>query len=214
MQQQSIAQPQEHLKARGHMLGLLSQDFLSQTYNFGMPARAAAARTVGHLDQGHNFGAMYAAAYAAMAIDLAREYNFVAMPALRTMAMRDALRLSQPPQHSPAEDLALQLCRRWKLSDADASAMLGIGDGDARVRIDRSELRLRGRDQEDRVRHLLRIFEVLSQLLGDNPVYEREWLDTEMPILQGKSPMEIMRRGGFMDIASMADLANEAAGRY
>ena len=122
--------------------------------------------------------------------------------------------LDRPLQHSPAEDVALRLCKRWKLSDADASILLGIGDGDARVCIDRSELRLRVGEQEDRVRHLFRIFEVLCQLLGDKPMYEREWLDTRMPALQGKSPMEIMRRGGFMDIVLVADLADNVAGRH
>lgn len=177
----------------------------------------AMARTVARWGQERNFGTMPTEdghAYDAYKNGPAMLFDKGAMSGRHHQQVERAMAMRNARQHSPAEDLALQLCRRWKLSDADASAMLGIGDGDARVCIDRSELRLRGRDQEDRVRHLLRIFEVLSQLLGDNPVYEREWLDTEMPILQGKSPMDIMRRGGFMDIASMADLANEAAGRY
>lgn len=104
-----------------------------------------------------------------------------------------------PVRHCPrtADDIAARLAERWNLPEDFAGVLFGSGD-----------------ERDERVRMVFGVFEVLSQLLGDNAAREREWLEQKMPILDGSSPMDVWRGGQLEDLREIYDTAQMAANRY
>jgi hypothetical protein len=112
----------------------------------------------------------------------------------RSMEPRLAVRVTGPVK------AVLSILDRWRIDDGAASAMLGA-DEKTYVRGLRLGLnRLRSRDEQDRARMIIRIYEGLYSLVGNRPDAERRWLEQPRPELKDSSVLATMTEGSFASL--------------
>jgi hypothetical protein len=118
---------------------------------------------------------------------------------------------SREPLSGPAE-FVVRLARRWGLSDQDLSLLLGLDLPEMAAEIRHGANVLKGRDAEDRVANLLRIFEALYGLLRD-PDEEKRWLRQPCEYFGGISCLDIMLKGGIENLVDVRRWIEHVAGR-
>ena len=93
------------------------------------------------------------------------------------------------------------LLQFWNLSHEEGAALLGITKNDPRLlkAFLAGKLELAFRDWMDRIEYLFNIRMYLSGLFR-NGSEERKWLREKLDELDGKSPLETMRSGRFVDL--------------
>ena len=109
-------------------------------------------------------------------------------------------------------ELIRRLKDRWALSNEDLRVLLDFNSTEEVIRLFDGITTLRGRDREDRVKHLYRVYEALRPLFRDEAV-ERQWLRAPNWRLQGEAPLSRMLSGSMEDLLIVRDLAKYETGR-
>lgn len=107
---------------------------------------------------------------------------------------------------------ALKIFERWGINDAEGATILGE-DNRAFVLDLRSGSRvLRSRDEKDRVRLLIEIYEGVFALFRDEKT-EREWIRTKIEPLGSRSLFDLMTEGGFLSLYEAKEYVSFLNGR-
>lgn len=117
----------------------------------------------------------------------------------------------RPNLSGPAKFIA-RLAQRWDLSNRDLSVLLGLDSPEVAADLLRGANVLRGRDAEDRVANLFRIFEALFGLLNDANE-EKRWMHQGREQFNGRSCLDIMLSGGIEDLVDVRRWLEHLAGR-
>ena len=107
----------------------------------------------------------------------------------------------------------LKLLEVWRLDREDAARLLGFRNTEmahVAALLDGRQALL-GRDIQDRIAHLFRIWETLRSLFRDLEV-ENEWLREKRASLEGKTPMSLLLGGSMEDLLWVRECV-EVAGR-
>ena len=107
------------------------------------------------------------------------------------------------------------LLRTWRLERRDAAALLGYEKIDlpyAGDVLDGRRALPAGRDAEDRIAYLFHIRRTLSGLFRDEEV-ENDWLRENHPLLDNRSPMDLMLEGSMENLLLVKEYVETAAGR-
>ena len=105
----------------------------------------------------------------------------------------------------------LAILDRWHLSDAEGAVLLGAESPDFIVQLRRGR-KVCGRDANDRVRLLLKIYEGVFSLFRD-PAVERQWLLEKRDALERKSVLDLMTEGSMMNLITALDFVDYVNGR-
>jgi Protein of unknown function (DUF2384) len=117
----------------------------------------------------------------------------------------------RPNLSGPAKFVA-RLARRWDLSNHDLSVLLDLDSPEVAADLLLGANVLRGRDTEDRVANLFRIFETLFGLLKDANE-EKKWLRQPREQFNDRSCLDIMLAGGIEDLVDVRRWLEHLAGR-
>jgi hypothetical protein len=107
-----------------------------------------------------------------------------------------------------------QLLATWGLNTDAACTLLGFEPSDTAYIHDvlQGYATLRGRDAKDRIAHLFQIRMSLSALFQDEAV-ENEWLRETHEVLNGKTPMDLLREGSMENLLLVKEYVELVAGR-
>ncbi len=105
-----------------------------------------------------------------------------------------------------------RIFERWDVPLSVVASLLDYRNEAELVELYEGAKPLVGRDREDRVRQVLRIYDAIYQLYED-PGVEREWLRSGVPELDGKSPLAYMVERGFEGVIAVRDYAFYLSGR-
>jgi uncharacterized protein (DUF2384 family) len=105
-----------------------------------------------------------------------------------------------------------QICSIWALTDDDVRILLDYEDRQTVRDLLAGVVSLKGRDREDRVRHMFLIHEALNQLFR-SPNEERDWLREPLAELRGKSPISMMLDGSMDALLIVRHLVERLSGR-
>lgn len=104
-----------------------------------------------------------------------------------------------------------RLVEIWRLDDENGSVLLGIDANEYRQLMIGAKS-LKGIDQEDRIRTLLKIRAALKALF-QNEEQENEWLRSRNPELNSDAPLDVMLCGHFTDLVRVEELVARISGR-
>jgi hypothetical protein len=113
---------------------------------------------------------------------------------------------------SALNEFVARIAARWSLSADDIARLLGVEGAEVASDVIRGYLPLRGRDSEDRVANLFRIYEALFGLFQDADA-EREWIRHPAEAFGGKSCLERMLQGGIEDLVDVRRAVEHIVGR-
>lgn len=111
-------------------------------------------------------------------------------------------------EHSGLNEVVERIADRWALSGEEVAQLLGSESAETAA----DYVALRGRDAQDRVENLFRIFEAVFGLFHDANA-EREWIRHPAESLGGKSCLERMLQGGIEDLVHVRRVIEHIAGR-
>lgn len=111
--------------------------------------------------------------------------------------------------------MVVKLLDLWDLSTSDQAALLGLSpvSRSTLARYRRGEPLADSRDLVDRVSHLLGIHKSLRILFPENPDLARRWPTTPNRRLSGRTPVELMRDGGFEGVLAVRRYLDFERGR-
>lgn len=119
---------------------------------------------------------------------------------------------SRPVHQSALNEVVARIAQRWALSESDVATLLGVESAELAADVIRGYAPLRGRDSEDRVASLFRIYEAVSSLFND-PDAEREWIRHPAEAFGDKSCLDRMLQGGIEDLVDVRRAVEHIVGR-
>src|SRR6266481_4393765 len=106
----------------------------------------------------------------------------------------------------------LMIFDRWQISDAEGAKILGFeGETDV-VNLRNGLCGLHTRDNQDRARLVVDIFEGVFSLVQDTGV-ERGWIRVERPDLDGRNVLGLMTEGSMLSLLKAKGIVDYANGR-
>lgn len=95
----------------------------------------------------------------------------------------------------------LRISALWGLDTAEQMAILGLRSRSTFFKWKRDQKARLDRDQLERISHLLGIYKALQILLPD-PAAADAWVKrpNQAPLFQGRPALEVMTRGGILDL--------------
>jgi hypothetical protein len=111
--------------------------------------------------------------------------------------------------------MVVKLLDDWGLSTGDQAALLGLSPSSrsSLARYRRGEPLGDSRDLVDRAGHLLAIHKSLRILFPENPDLARRWPTAPNRRLSGRTPVEVMRDGGFEGLLAVRRYLDFERGR-
>ena len=111
--------------------------------------------------------------------------------------------------------MVVKLLDLWGLSTSDQAALLGLSPASRSTlaRYRRGEPLADSRDLVDRAGHLLGIHKSLRILFPENPDLARRWPTTPNRRLSGRTPVALMRAGGFEGVLAVRRYLDFERGR-
>lgn len=110
--------------------------------------------------------------------------------------------------------MVMTLLDHWKLSTEDQAALLGVAATNraALSRYRKGEAIGTGRDQEERVGHLLGIHKDLRLLFPQNRDLAYRWMSTRNRAFNNLTPVQVVRERGFMGLLMVRGYLDRACG--
>jgi hypothetical protein len=110
--------------------------------------------------------------------------------------------------------MVMTLLDHWKLGTEDQAALLGIAPSNraALARYRRGEPIGAGRDQYERVGHLLGIHKNLRLLFPQNRDLAYRWMTTRNQAFGNRTPVEVIREWGFAGLLMVRGYLDRARG--
>ncbi len=93
-------------------------------------------------------------------------------------------------------ETVISVLERWSMTQTEQAVLLGLPDATRPPRYRRSEPLADDPDLLERVGHLLAIHRTLKQKFPYRPEWRNRWMRTPDPILDGQSPLEVVRCQG------------------
>jgi hypothetical protein len=111
--------------------------------------------------------------------------------------------------------MVMKLLDHWQLPTDDQAALLGLADNNraALARYRRGEAIGTGRDQLERVGHLLGIHKSLRLLFPQNLDLAYRWMSTRNRAFEHRTPVEVIREHGFVGLLMVRGYLDRARGR-
>ncbi len=111
--------------------------------------------------------------------------------------------------------MVMQLLEHWRLSTEDQAALLGLAASNraALGRYKRGEALGGGRDQLERVGHLLGIHKSLRLLFPRNRDLAYRWMTTRNRAFDNRTPIEVVKDEGFAGLLMVRGYLDRARGR-
>lgn len=111
--------------------------------------------------------------------------------------------------------MVMKLLEHWQLGTEDQAALLGLAAGNraALGRYRRGEAIGGGRDQLERVGHLLGIHKSLRLLFPQNPDLAYRWMSTRNRAFDNRTPVEVIKDQGFAGLLIVRGYLDRARGR-
>lgn len=111
----------------------------------------------------------------------------------------------------PVQVLA-RIAKDWSLTNDELAALLAYSGSQSAEDLLAGRTTLRGMDRQDRVRMLFQIYRILSRLFVD-PNQQGKWLRAPNPMLDDKSPLDVMLNARIPGMISIRNLVDRLAGR-
>ncbi len=105
----------------------------------------------------------------------------------------------------------LGLMECWNLDTSDATALLGFEDETSAEAVLSGRVSLRGVDTKARIGALFRIKSLLASLFRDEAV-ERDWMNSPVPQLGGRSPIALLREGSLENLLTLRQYVEHISG--
>ena len=110
--------------------------------------------------------------------------------------------------------MVMVLFDHWSLTTEDQAAMLGIAPGNRSTlgRYRKGEPIGTGRDQYERVGHLLGIHKDLRLLFPQNRDLVYRWMTTRNKAFSNRTPVEVVKEWGFVGLLTVRGYLDRARG--
>jgi len=111
--------------------------------------------------------------------------------------------------------MVMKLLEHWQLSTEDQAALLGLATSNraALGRYRRGEAIGGGRDQLERVGHLLGIHKSLRLLFPQNIDLAYRWVTTRNRAFDNRTPVDVIKEHGFAGLLMVRGYLDRARGR-
>ena len=111
--------------------------------------------------------------------------------------------------------MVMKLLEHWQLSTEDQAALLGLATSNraALGRYRRGEAIGGGRDQLERVGHLLGIHKSLRLLFPQNLDLAYRWVTTRNRAFDNRTPVDVIKEHGFAGLLMVRGYLDRARGR-
>ena len=111
--------------------------------------------------------------------------------------------------------MVMRLLEHWQLSTEDQAALLGLATSNraALGRYRRGEAIGGGRDQLERVGHLLGIHKSLRLLFPQNIDLAYRWVTTRNRAFDNRTPVDVIKEQGFAGLLMVRGYLDRARGR-
>jgi len=120
-----------------------------------------------------------------------------------------------PTDRGALARMVMKLLEHWQLSTEDQAALLGLATSNraALGRYRRGEAIGGGRDQLERVGHLLGIHKSLRLLFPQNIDLAYRWVTTRNRAFDNRTPVDVIKEHGFAGLLMVRGYLDRARGR-